>query len=138
MRSTRLALALAALLAWPGAGTGQTAIVADTSLPVNSSVSNVGAAYTITNGTVRGNNLFHSFTEFNVPSLGSATFDGPASIQNVLSRVTGTNLSSIDGTISTRAAMPSASFYLINPNGVMFGPNAALDIGGAFHASTAN
>ena len=71
-------------------------------------------------------------------SFGSATFDGPAAIENVLSRVTCTEASTIDGLISTRGAMPSASFFLINPNGVMFGPNASLDIGGAFHASTAD
>ena len=146
MRSTRFVLALAALLAWPGAGMAQNAIVSDGRMAPTPSVVGFcagcapagGDAYTITGGAQRGNNLFHSFSDFNVPSFGQATFDGPASIQNVLSRVTGTNLSMIDGTISTRTAMPSANFFLINPNGVMFGPSAALDVGGAFHASTAN
>src|SRR4051812_2929663 len=110
-------------------------------MPTPTAVSSVGDAYTIGGGTVRGSNLFHSFTRFNVPTSGSATFDGPATIENVLSRVTGTEASSIDGLISTRGGaspMPLANFYLINPNGVMFGPNAMLDVGGAFHASTAD
>src|SRR4051812_13574496 len=110
-------------------------------MPTPTAVSSVGDAYTIGGGTVRGSNLFHSFTRFNVPTSGSATFDGPATIENVLSRVTGTEVSSIDGLISTRGGaspMPLANFYLINPNGVRFGPNAMLDVGGAFPASTAD
>ena len=94
--------------------------------------------FTITNGTQKGTNLFHSFGQFGVPTFGSATFDGPATTQNVISRVTGGSASMIDGTISTRAAMPSANFFLINPAGMVFGPSAALDVGGAFRASTAD
>ncbi|WP_447977353.1 two-partner secretion domain-containing protein [Candidatus Nitrospira bockiana] len=93
-------------------------------------------------GSIRGSNLFHSFSEFNVLAGESATFTGPSSIANILSRVTGQNLSRIDGLL--RSEIPGANFYLINPRGVVFGPNAALDIGasvgrpGSFHASTAD
>jgi filamentous hemagglutinin family protein len=133
-----VALALAGLTAWASDSAAQ-AITSDGTL--GTVVGNGGDNYTISGGTTRGNNLFHSFGQFNVPSFGSAVFDGPASTANVLSRVTGGVPSSIDGLISTRAGaspMPSANFFLINPAGVMFGANAALDVGGAFRVSTAD
>lgn len=134
-----VALALAGLAVWPSGSVAQ----AITPSGLGTVVDNGGTGdnYTISGGTNRGNNLFHSFGQFSVPSFGSAVFDGPASTANVLSRVTGGQLSSIDGLISTRAGaspMPSANFFLINPAGVMFGANAALDVGGAFRVSTAD
>jgi len=93
-------------------------------------------SYTVNGGTQAGTNLFHSFGEFSVPTSGSAIFNGPASTTNVFSRVTGGQPSTIDGLINSRAAMPSANFFLINPAGVMFGPGASIDVGGTFHASS--
>ena len=87
-------------------------------------------------GQQHGNNLFHSFQDFNLNSSESATFSGPNNIQNILSRVTGGNLSNIDGLI--RSTIPNADFYFLNPYGIMFGPNAKLDVQGSFHASTAD
>ena len=87
-------------------------------------------------GQQHGSNLFHSFQEFNLQRLESATFSGPNSIQNVISRVTGGNPSNIDGTI--RSLIPNADFYFLNPFGIIFGPNARLDVQGSFHASTAD
>ncbi|HUG76506.1 MAG TPA: filamentous hemagglutinin N-terminal domain-containing protein, partial [Burkholderiales bacterium] len=133
-----VSLALSAAVVWP-AGSAAQAITADGTL--GTVVANGGDNYTISGGTVKGLNLFHSFGQFNVPTLGSAIFDGPGDTQNVLSRVTGGMPSTIDGFISTRGGespMWSANFYLINPNGVVFGPNAFVDVGGAFHASTAD
>jgi filamentous hemagglutinin family protein len=89
-------------------------------------------------GQLRGTNLFHSFGQFNVQTGESATFTGPNFVTNVLSRVTGGQLSTIDGLISTRGAMPKANFFLLNPAGVMFGPNAKLDVGGSVRVSTAD
>jgi len=86
-------------------------------------------------GQQRGGNLFHSFQEFNLNRLESATFSGPNSINNIISRVTGGNPSNIDGLI--RSTVP-ADMYFLNPNGIMFGPNAQLDVQGSFHASTAD
>ncbi|HJR77658.1 MAG TPA: filamentous hemagglutinin N-terminal domain-containing protein, partial [Nitrospiraceae bacterium] len=57
---------------------------------------------------IRGNNLFHSFTEFNVNTGETATFTGPDTIANIINRVTGQNVSNIDGAVSSRAAMPNA------------------------------
>jgi filamentous hemagglutinin family protein len=87
-------------------------------------------------GQQRGGNLFHSFQDFNLQSWESATFFGPNHIQNVISRVTGGNPSRIDGLF--RSTIPGANVYFLNPYGIMFGPNARLDVQGSFHASTAD
>ncbi|MDM8566649.1 filamentous hemagglutinin N-terminal domain-containing protein [Candidatus Halobeggiatoa sp. HSG11] len=87
-------------------------------------------------GSQVGDNLFHSFQDFNLNSSESATFSGPNSVQNILSRVTGGNPSNIDGLI--RSTISNADMYFLNPYGIMFGPNAKLDVQGSFHASTAD
>jgi len=87
-------------------------------------------------GQQLGGNLFHSFKDFNLQRLESATFSGPNHIQNVISRVTGGNPSNIDGLF--RSTIPGADVYFLNPYGIMFGPNAQLDVQGSFHASTAD
>ncbi len=87
-------------------------------------------------GTRVGNNLFHSFSQFSIEAGKSATFTGPDSIANVLSRVTGSNVSNIDGTLAS--TIDNANLFLLNPAGVMFGPNATLDVKGAFYSSTAD
>src|SRR3954447_3431428 len=83
-----------------------------------------------------GGNLFHSFGRFGLSAGESATFSGPASVANVIGRVTGGAQSSIDGTV--RSTMPGANVYLINPAGVVFGQNARVDVSGSFHASSAD
>ena len=87
-------------------------------------------------GQQHGPNLFHSFYNFNLSSHESATFSGPNSVQNILSRVTGGNPSHIDGLF--RSTISGANVYFLNPYGIMFGPNARLDVQGSFHASTAD
>ncbi len=100
------------------------------------SVSHVGNTWSITAGKQLGGNLFHSFSQFSVPTNNIATFFGPSSVVNIIGRVTGPNASSIDGLL--RSTIPGANLWLINPKGVAFGPNAILDIGGSFHVSTAD
>ncbi len=96
-----------------------------------------GSVVEITGGTTAGSNLFHSFEAFSVPDAGVARFvNDNSAIQNVLSRVTGTMPSSIDGRITTGGLFPDFNLFLINPNGIIFGPGAELDIGGSFFAST--
>ena len=87
-------------------------------------------------GTRAGRNLFHSFERFSLDAGERATFSGPDAIRNVISRVTGGERSDIDGTI--RSTIPGADFYFLNPAGVLFGPNASLDVQGSFHVSTAD
>jgi filamentous hemagglutinin family protein len=83
-----------------------------------------------------GSNLFHSFGQFGLATGESAAFSGPATISNVIGRVTGGNPSSIDGKIQSNIA--GANLYLINPSGIVFGPNATVNVSGGFHASTAD
>jgi filamentous hemagglutinin family protein len=87
-------------------------------------------------GLTRGNNLFHSFSRFDLKVGDTASFSGPASIQNILSRVTGGRASTIDGMI--RSEIAGANLFLINPEGIVFGPNSAIDVSGSFAASGAN
>ena len=87
---------------------------------------------------IRGNNLFHSFSEFNVQTGQTATFTGPSTIANIINRVTGQHLSTIDGALTSRAAMPNANLFLMNPNGIMLGPNASFNVGGSIHVTTAD
>ncbi len=83
-----------------------------------------------------GNNLFHSFGVFDVLTGESATFIGPNAIENVIGRVTGGNQSFIDGRLG--CSISGADLFLMNPNGIMFGPNASIDVSGSFHVSTAD
>ena len=81
-------------------------------------------------GETVGNNLFHSFAEFSLEKGQSATFTGPAQIQNILGRVTGENTSQIDGLIKSEIA--GAGLFLLNPNGFVLGMNAEVDVSGSF------
>ena len=99
----------------------------------------------IQGGAVTGSNLFHSFIEFNIDADKGAYFFSPnAEIQNILARVTGRNPSEILGILGTRVFDGStltgsnANLFLINPNGIVFGENARLDLGGSFVATTAD
>lgn len=97
-----------------------------------------GPDYAITADLGRqvGANLFHSFTDFSLAQGESATFSGPASVRNILARVTGGQPSTIDGLL--RSEIIGADLYLLNPAGVIFGPHASLDLKGSFHVSTAD
>ncbi|BAY83035.1 filamentous hemagglutinin-like protein [Calothrix parasitica NIES-267] len=101
-----------------------------TNTTVNPSSNN----FNILNGIQKGNNLFHSFKEFSIPKGSSATFNNSTNVVNIINRVTGGNISNIDGLIKANG---SANFFLINPAGIVFGKNASLDIGGSFLGTTA-
>ncbi len=90
----------------------------------------------IDGGAVRGDNLFHSFSEFNVGEGQRVYFNNPTASVNIFSRVTGTNPSNILGTLGVING--NATLFLINPNGIIFGPNATLDVSGSFVASSSD
>ena len=109
-------------------------VVRDGTIGPNTSVQPVGPNFEIVEsmGEVRGSNLFHSFDKLSIGLNESATFSGAQSISNIISRVTGADVSQIDGTL--RSTIPGAALYLMNPKGIVFGPGAELDLQGAFHA----
>ncbi len=88
----------------------------------------------IDHGTIRGNNLFHSFSEFNIDAGRGVYFSNPAGISNIFTRVTGTNISHINGTLGV---LGGANLFLLNPNGIIFGSGAKLDVQGSFMGTTA-
>jgi filamentous hemagglutinin family protein len=106
--------------------------VADNTL--GTQVTGASNKFTIDGGLTRGSSILHSFQDFSVPTGGSATFTITPGTQAVVSRVTGNLSSDINGIVSAQGA----NFFLINPNGVVFGPSAQLNVGSSFLATTAN
>ena len=111
-------------------------VIEDGTLPTRvNSTDNLNFTIDSINNTNRvGNNLFHSFKEFSIPKGGSAIFNNPTDVVNIINRVTGGNISNIDGLIK---APGNANLFLVNPNGIIFGENAFLDISASFTATTA-
>lgn len=90
-------------------------------------------------GTTVGANLFHSFSEFNIARGQTVLFseDSTGFINNVIARVTGHDITQINGTLRVTPG-GHANFYLLNPNGVIFGNGAQIDVPGDFHVTTAS
>ncbi|MFP5269909.1 filamentous hemagglutinin N-terminal domain-containing protein [Coleofasciculus sp.] len=89
----------------------------------------------ITQGATRGANRFHSFEQFDIGEGQNVYFDSPQGIENIFSRVRGNDASDILGTLGVNGG---ANLFFINPNGIIFGDNAFLDVQGSFVATTAN
>ncbi|MEM9218528.1 MAG: filamentous hemagglutinin N-terminal domain-containing protein [Cyanobacteria bacterium P01_F01_bin.150] len=94
---------------------------------------NNGETIFIEGGAFRGNTLFHSFEEFNIRT-GEQVYFNSDNVEQIFSRITGNNTSLIDGVLGS---VGNADVYIINPNGIVFGANASLDVNGSFFATTA-
>ena len=131
------------LAIWPAVASGQsTAVVADVanSRALGTTAVQSGTVVTIDGGTRAGTNLFHSFSQFSVGVGDTARWVRSAgdagSLTNVISRVTGGQTSRIAGTLDS-TALPNASFYFINPAGIVFGAGARVNVPAAAYFSTA-
>lgn len=90
----------------------------------------------ISGGTQAGGNLFHSFQDFGLGANQVANFLSQPGTHNILGRVTGGNVSVINGLVQVTGS--NANLYLMNPAGIVFGANASLNVSGSFIATTAN
>src|SRR5437867_1259305 len=137
LRSLLLCVVFGGVLLYPSAGRTQIKVDGTLTAPGVSTDVGTGPTFNIgaNLGTMKGNNLFHSFDTFNLSRGQTAIFSGPATTSNVISRVTGHQASTIDGTIQS---IPGASFYFFNPSGVFFKENARLNVTGSLHVSTAD
>jgi filamentous hemagglutinin family protein len=140
-RANCIALVGAILALWGKSALAQSQIVPDETLgdessQVGDNVEVKGVpSEVIEGGAQQGANLFHSFSEFNVSEGRGPYFVNPAGIEHILGRVTGANSSKILGTLGV---LGNADLFLINPNGIIFGENARLDVAGSFVGTTAD
>ena len=139
------ALLIALSLLWAGSAYANGGIVTDGSLGRPSTVFSPGiggpdqVVITQSAGQISGHNLFQSFSNFNINKGQTVTFteDQKGFVDNVIARVTGNETSTINGTLRVTPA-GHANFYLLNPNGVLFGNGAQIDVPGDFHVTTAH
>ena len=132
-------------LLWVGAASANGGIVTDGSLGHPSTVLSPGiggpeqVVIPQSAGQTSGHNLFQSFSNFNISKGQTVTFaeDQKGFVENVIARVTGKETSEINGTLRVTPE-GRANFYLLNPNGVLFGNGAQIDVPGDFHVTTAS
>ncbi|MGR3277457.1 CHAT domain-containing protein [Acaryochloris marina NIES-2412] len=89
----------------------------------------------IEGGAQRNTALFHSFERFGISPNQTVFFSNPAAVENIFARVTGGMASNINGLLGVDGP---ANLFFVNPSGILFGPNAQLDMAGAFVATTAD
>jgi filamentous hemagglutinin family protein len=95
-----------------------------------------GNTFNIHGGTQAGRNLFHSFYQFGLNQGQIANFWSNPAIANILARVNGGSASYINGLIQVLGGR--SNLFLMNPSGIVFGPNASLNVPAVFTATTAD
>ncbi|MEO0539489.1 MAG: CHAT domain-containing protein [Cyanobacteria bacterium P01_A01_bin.105] len=132
MVSFRCGLCCSILLA----GAGLPAIAQVTAAGAGTAVTPLGNTFQIEGGTVAGDNLFHELGQFDLAAEQTAHFLSAADTVNIFGQIVGGAPATVDGLL--RVTGSSANLYLINPAGLMLGPNARLDLSGSFTATTAD
>ncbi len=127
------------LLSWGSAIAAAQELRPDGTVPTRVQLDLENQAFVVRGGAISGANLFHSFETFS-PGARSVLFDlqveGFEGVERIFSRVTGTEASFIDGLLRT-AGGNTPDLFLLNPNGLILGPNATLDLAGSFFGTTA-
>jgi filamentous hemagglutinin family protein len=106
--------------------------------PVEPTVVNqLGQEFVIDAGVLseNGRNIFHTFEQFGLTQEQMANFLANPETENIFNRVNGNDSSFIDGFIKVTGGNPD--FYFLNPNGIIFGQHAQINVPAAFYASTA-
>lgn len=128
--SNRKAIAILLFLLWNNQAVKAQVIPS----AANTEISTDNEVTTVSGGHTSNNNLFHEFEQFNIDTDRKVNFATTSDINNVISRVGG-SASFIDGTLGIVGS--EANLYLINPSGILFGPNAQLNLPRNFTAATA-
>ncbi|MBD2151806.1 CHAT domain-containing protein [Pseudanabaena sp. FACHB-1277] len=104
----------------------------------NTVVNLTGNQFDISGGasSADGSNLFHDFQRFGLDAAQIANFLATPNIQNILGRVSGGEASLINGLIQVTGG--NSNLYLMNPTGIVFGPNASLNVPASFSATTSS
>ena len=85
-------------------------------------ISTSGATTLISQST---NKAIINWQDFSVGAGAAVQFNQPNAASITLNRVTGANISNIEG-----AVRANGQVWLLNPNGVLFGNNARINVGG--------
>ncbi|WP_322742775.1 two-partner secretion domain-containing protein [Synechocystis salina] len=95
-----------------------------------------GNQFNIGGGSLSGDgqNLFHSLQQFGLDQNQIANFLSNPDIRNILTRVVGGDVSIINGLIQVSGG--NANLFLMNPAGMIFGPNASINVPGDFVVTT--
>ncbi|MEL6711082.1 MAG: filamentous hemagglutinin N-terminal domain-containing protein [Pseudomonadota bacterium] len=125
---------LAASLLWNPILSADNRLSADPSWDTR--IATQGRLHTISGGIQQGANLFHSFRAFSIATGEMADFQTSSETQHIISRVTGGQESWLNGTL--RVSGSDADLYLLNPQGILLGEQASLDMRGSLHLSTAD
>ena len=128
LRPLTQALAACSLMSLAmGLGAGPAGAAAPV-LPTGLTVANGQAQVAVDGGRMTVTNSAQAILNWNSFSIGAGNgvyFQQPTASSQVLNRVTGSDPSSILGSLGSNGKV-----WLLNPNGVLFGTNARIDVGG--------